>query len=133
MRLLNLTTIILLMWNFPTYSQSGTPKKIVCVERAALISALQELKQYDVQSRELDVYKRKVDTLQAQVVLLDSIVTMASKHIQTLDSVIIESESVVDTLTIANKKYDAKIQRIKKWHNIKTGFLVTLLILTTII
>lgn len=121
------------MWNFPTYSQSGTPKKIVCVERAALISALQELKQYDVQSRELDVYKRKVDTLQAQVVLLDSIVTMASKHIQTLDSVIIESESVVDTLTIANKKYDAKIQRIKKWHNIKTGFLVTLLILTTII
>ena len=133
MRLLNLTTIVLLTLNFQTFSQSVTPKRIVCVERAALISALQELKQYDIQKRQLEVYKRQVDTLQAQVVLLDSVVTMATAHIQTLDSVIVESESVVDTLQIANTKYEEKIQRMKKWHNIKTGFLVGLLILTTIL
>lgn len=91
------------------------------------------MKQYDIQKKQLEVYKRQVDTLQAQVVLLDSVVTMASQYIQTLDSVIVESDSIVDTLHIANIKYEEKIQRMKKWHNIKTGFLTALLILTTIL
>jgi ribosomal protein L21 len=91
------------------------------------------LKQYDIQKKEIEIYRRQVDTLQAQVVLLDSVVTMATAHIQTLDSVIVESESVVDTLHIANKKYEEKIHRMKKWYNIKTGFLLGLIILTTIL